>query len=118
MANDNPTYSCPKCGSHGSQQGTCCGQTMQLMTENTTDASKEKHVPVIERVEGGIKVKVGSIPHPMEQKHFIQWIEIGVGEKVCRQYLSPGQTPEAFFPVTADQITVREYCNLHGLWKA
>ena len=96
----------------------CCGQPMQALQENTVDASKEKHVPVIERVPGGVKVKVGSVPHPMEAKHLISWIEVIVDGKACRQFLQPGQAPEAFFPVTAENIVVREYCNLHGLWKA
>jgi superoxide reductase len=91
---------------------------MQLFAENTVDASKEKHVPVIERVAGGVKVKVGSIPHPMEAKHFIGWIEIVAGGKDYRQFLQLGQAPEAFFPVTDPDIVAREYCNLHGVWKA
>ena len=73
---------------------------------------------MIERVPGGVKVKVGSVPHPMEAKHLISWIEVIVDGKACRQFLQPGQSPEAFFPVTAENIVVREYCNLHGLWKA
>ena len=117
-------YKCFKCGItaqvlDGGPGGLyCCGQPMQALQENTVDASKEKHVPVIERVSGGIKVKVGSVPHPMEAKHLISWIEVLVGGKACRQFLQPGQAPEAFFPVTDEDVVVREYCNLHGLWKA
>jgi len=96
----------------------CCGQPMNLLVENTVDAAKEKHVPVIETVEGGVKVKVGEIAHPMEEKHWIEWVEIIADGKTYRQYLNPGETPEATFNVTADQITAREYCNIHGLWKA
>ena len=96
----------------------CCGDPMELLTENTTDAAQEKHVPVIENVEGGIRVKVGSVDHPMEEKHFIEWIEVRADQKDYRQFLSPGDKPEAFFPIEADQITARESCNLHGLWKA
>ena len=96
----------------------CCGQPMVLQKENVVDASKEKHVPVIEKTADGILVKVGSIPHPMEEKHWIQWIEIIVNGRSCRAFLNPGDKPEAFFPVKADKFVVREYCNLHGLWKA
>jgi superoxide reductase len=91
---------------------------MNLLTENTTDAAVEKHVPVVEKVPGGVQVKVGSVAHPMTPEHFIQWIEVIADGKSYRQYLAPGEAPEAFFPVEAAQITVREYCNLHGLWKA
>ncbi|MEI6610758.1 MAG: desulfoferrodoxin, partial [Deltaproteobacteria bacterium] len=95
----------------------CCGQPMTLQKENGVDASKEKHVPVVEKTADGILVKVGSIPHPMEAKHWIQWIEILVNGRSCRAFLNPGDKPEAFFPVKADKFVVREYCNLHGLWK-
>lgn len=91
---------------------------MKLMVENTVDAAKEKHVPVIEKVPGGVKVCVGSVAHPMEAKHYIQWIEIIADGKVYRQYLKPGDAPEATFAVEAAEISAREYCNLHGLWKA
>jgi superoxide reductase len=96
---------------------TCCGQPMSLFSENTTDAAQEKHVPVVEKVEGGYKVKVGSVAHPMEEKHFIEWIELLADGKVYRQFLKPGAPPEAVFMIDADQVTAREYCNLHGLWK-
>lgn len=117
-------YKCEKCGNivevlhEGVGQLVCCGQPMKLFTENTVDASQEKHVPVIEKVEGGYKVKVGSVPHPMEEKHYIEWIEIIADGKVLRQFLSPGQQPEAIFCISAENVTAREYCNLHGLWKA
>jgi superoxide reductase len=90
---------------------------MVQMVENTVDAAKEKHVPVVENVSGGIKVKVGDVPHPMEEKHYIEWVEIIADGKAYRQFLNPGETPEATFDVQADQVTAREYCNLHGLWK-
>ena len=90
---------------------------MKLMVENTTDAAKEKHVPVVEKVAGGVKVKIGSVAHPMEEKHYIEWIEVLADGKTYLQYLAPGQAPEAFFPIEAANITAREYCNLHGLWK-
>jgi superoxide reductase len=91
---------------------------MKLMVENTVDAAKEKHVPVVEKVAGGFKVKVGSVAHPMEEKHYIEWIELLVGGKAYRQFLKPGEAPEAVFQVGGDQAAAREYCNLHGLWKA
>jgi len=116
-------YKCEVCGNivemiHGGKgQLVCCGQPMKLFLENTVDAAKEKHVPVKEKAEGGFKVRVGSVAHPMEEKHYIEWIEIIQGGKAYRQFLEPGQAPEAFFPVEGD-FTAREYCNLHGLWKA
>ncbi len=91
---------------------------MALMVENTVDASKEKHVPVIEIGANSITVKVGSVPHPMEATHYIEWIELIADGKVYRQQLQPGQAPEATFPVIAKQVAAREYCNLHGLWTA
>ncbi len=90
---------------------------MQLMAENSVDAAKEKHVPVIEKVDNGYKVTVGSVPHPMEDKHYIEWIELIAGDRAYRQFLNPGDAPEAFFCIDADAVTAREYCNLHGVWK-
>jgi superoxide reductase len=90
---------------------------MKIFKENTVDAAKEKHVPVKEVVDGGLKVKVGSVAHPMEDKHFIEWIEIVADGKSYRHFLKPGEAPEAFFPVSGE-FTAREYCNLHGLWKS
>jgi superoxide reductase len=124
MAKRLEVYKCGVCGNiievlhAGKGNLVCCGQPMNLLVENTVDAAKEKHVPVIEKVEGGVKVKVGEVPHPMEEKHWIEWVEIIADGKTYRQYLNPGETPEATFSVTADQITAREYCNIHGLWKA
>jgi len=117
-------YKCSECGNmvevihEGKGELICCGQPMKLMVENTVDAAKEKHVPVIEKTADGIKVKVGAVAHPMEEKHYIEWIEIIVDGKVYRQFLKPGDAPEAVFKVDGTQITAREYCNLHGLWKA
>jgi superoxide reductase len=124
MAKRNDVFKCEICGHiievlhEGKGELVCCNQPMKLLTENTTDASREKHVPVIEKAAGGIKVKIGSAPHPMEEKHYIEWIEVIADGKAYRQFLAPGQAPEAFFPVEAANITAREYCNLHGLWKA
>jgi len=95
----------------------CCGQPMRAMKANTTDAAKEKHVPVIEKVKDGVIVKVGSIPHPMEEKHYIVYIEICADGMIMRKYLKPGNAAEAFFKTDAKNIQAWEYCNLHGLWK-
>ena len=91
---------------------------MKLYEENTVDAAQEKHVPVIEKTDSGFKVRVGSVAHPMEEKHYIEWIEVLADGKAYRQFLKPGETAQATFPIDAAQVTAREYCNLHGLWKA
>jgi superoxide reductase len=116
-------YKCEICGNiveilhSGEGELVCCGQSMKQAVENIVDAAKEKHVPVIEKIPGGFKVKVGSATHPMEEKHFIEWIEIITGGKAYRQFLNPGKVPEATFILDAATVTAREYCNLHGLWK-
>ena len=123
MAEKLQVYKCEACGNivevlhGGAGELVCCGEAMVLMVENTVDAAKEKHVPVIEKVAGGIKVKVGQVPHPMEEKHYIEWIEIVADGKAYRQFLNPGEAPEATFSIAAANITAREYCNIHGLWK-
>ena len=96
----------------------CCGQPMELLAEKTEDVGLEKHVPVIEKTEIGYLVKVGSIPHPMEEKHYIEWIELVADGKSCRKFLKPGEKPEAFFEIKAEKVSAREYCNIHGLWKS
>jgi superoxide reductase len=124
MAKRLEVYKCEACGNivevleGGAGELVCCGDPMKLMAENTVDAAKEKHVPVIEKVDGGFKVTVGSVAHPMEEKHYIQWIELIADGKAYRQFLEPGQAPEAVFSIDAAQVIAREYCNLHGLWKA
>ncbi len=124
MTQKNEVYKCNLCGNiievlHvGAGELVCCGQGMEILAENTVDAAKEKHVPVIEKVENGYKVSVGSVAHPMEEKHFIEFVELIADGKVYRQDLSPGDAPEAFFCVEAAEVTARELCNLHGLWKA
>lgn len=123
MADRFNIYKCDVCGNivevlHGGKGDlVCCGQSMRMMIENSVDASKEKHVPMIEKLAGGFKVKIGSVAHPMEEKHYIEWIELIADGKVYRQFLNPGNPPEAFFTIEAGQVTAREYCNLHGLWK-
>ena len=117
-------YKCEKCGNiveilhEGVGQLVCCNEPMKLMEENTVDAAKEKHVPVIEKTAGGILVRVGSVPHPMEEKHYIELIELHAQGQILRQYLEPGSTPEVLFKVTVDNPVARAYCNLHGLWKS
>lgn len=116
-------YKCEVCGNivevvhGGAGELVCCGQAMKLLTENTVDAAKEKHVPVIEKISGGVKVKVGEVAHPMEEKHYIEWIEIISDGKAYRQFLNPGEAPEAVFMIDHENITAREFCNLHGQWK-
>lgn len=126
MTELNQIYKCNVCGNivemvHiGAGQLVCCGQPMELQKENTVDAAKEKHVPVIETTEKGVKVKVGSVAHPMEEAHFIEWIEVMVGSKVQKKFLKPGDAPEAEFCICSEgkEVSARAYCNLHGLWKA
>lgn len=124
MAKLNEVYKCSLCGNiveivhAGAGALVCCNQPMVLLAANTVDASKEKHVPVIEIGANSITVKIGGVPHPMEAAHYIEWIELIADGKVYRQQLQPGQPPEAVFPVIAKQVTAREYCNLHGLWAA
>ena len=117
-------YKCEICGNivevlhAGKGELVCCGQPMKLLEEKTKEEGKEKHVPVIEKTGKGILVKVGSVPHPMEAKHYIEWIEVQSGDKILRKYLKPGDKPDAEFEIPAEGVTVREYCNVHGLWKA
>lgn len=124
MAKRLEIYKCEICGNivevlHGGEgELVCCNEPMKLYEENTVDAAKEKHVPVVEKVDGGFKVKVGSVPHPMEDKHYIEWIEVIADEDAYRHFLKPGDAPEAVFNIEADKVTAREYCNLHGLWRS
>jgi superoxide reductase len=115
-------YKCDICGNivemlhEGDGELVCCGAPMKLFQENTVDAAKEKHIPVIEKIVGGFRVKVGSVAHPMEEKHYIEWIEVITDDgRIYRQFLQPGTTPQADFKIDAGKITAREYCNLHGL---
>lgn len=116
-------YKCEVCGNivevmHGGKgELVCCGKPMKLFKEGAVDAALEKHVPVIEKTESGFKVKIGEAPHPMEEKHYIEWIEATADGKAYKQFLKPGDVPEAEFCIDADRITAREYCNIHGLWK-
>ncbi len=117
-------FKCQICGNivemlHvGGGELVCCSQPMNLLEEKTEDKGNEKHVPIIEKTEKGVKVKVGSIPHPMEEKHFIEWIEILADGSSCKKFLKPGQASKAEFETTATNVTARIYCNLHALWKS
>ncbi len=117
-------YKCNVCGNivvvlhPGAGTLVCCNQPMQLLKEKTEDVGREKHVPVVEKTEKGVRIRVGSIPHPMEENHFIEWIELTTDDKVFVKFLKPRDPPEAEFDVKAEKITVREYCNVHGLWKS
>jgi len=124
MAEQKQVFKCNVCGQMtevlrgGAGTLVCCDQPMQLLTEQTADSSTEKHVPVVEKTETGVLVKVGSIPHPMEEKHYIEWIEVIADGRVYRKYLKPGDAPQAEFNISADVIEAREFCNIHGLWKS
>jgi superoxide reductase len=153
MAERLQVYKCNVCGNivevlHGGVGDlVCCGEPMELLKENTVDAAKEKHVPVIEKTATGFKVKVGSVPHPMKPEHHIEWIELVADGAAYRQFLEPGGpsiptpsglgtalsstlrlrpegsqskggAPEAVFNLSAKEVSAREYCNLHGLWKS
>jgi superoxide reductase len=123
MAERLEVYKCDACGNivevlhGGGGELICCGETMKIQIENTVDAAKEKHIPVIEKAAGKVTVKVGSVAHPMDAKHYIEWIEIIADGNIHRQYLNPGDAPVATFTVEAKTLTARAYCNLHGLWK-
>lgn len=124
MAERHEVYKCNICGNivavlhGGAGELVCCGASMIKQAENTVDAAKEKHVPVVEVADGVVKVKVGDVAHPMEDKHYIEWIEVVADGKSYFQFLKPGDVPEATFNISAARVTARAYCNLHGLWKA
>ena len=123
MAEIKEIYKCELCGNivevvhGGAGELTCCGQPMNLFVEKGEDQGQEKHLPVIKKVEGGVRVMVGDVPHPMMDEHYIEWIEVITESRVERCHLKPGETPEAFFSVEEEIIEVRSYCNIHGLWK-
>jgi superoxide reductase len=124
MAELLSVYKCEVCGNivelvhSGGGQLVCCGQPMKLLAENSSDGAKEKHVPIIESIDEGYRVTVGSVAHPMEDAHYIEWIELLADGIAYRAFLKPGDRPEATFRVTASRVSAREYCNKHGLWKA
>jgi superoxide reductase len=117
-------YRCKICGNivqvlhAGGGTLVCCGEDMTPLQENTVEASKEKHIPVIEKKGDVVVVRLGSVPHPMDEKHYIEWIELLADGISYFQYLKPGMKPEATFDVKAEKVMARAYCNLHGLWKS
>lgn len=123
MAEKLEIYQCLLCGNMtevlhaGDGELVCCGQPMKKLIAKKEDAGREKHVPVIEKANGVITVKIGSVPHPMEEKHYIEWIEIVADGKAYRQFLKPCDQPQGRFYITADNITAREHCTIHGLWE-
>ena len=124
MAERLQIYKCEICGNivevlHGGQGAlVCCGEDMILMEENTVDAAVEKHVPVVEVLDDGVLVKVGEVAHPMQDDHYIEWVQIIVGDRCSRIFLKPGMDPAGKFTPPKEGITAREFCNLHGLWKS
>ena len=124
MTKLNQVYKCDVCGNivemlhTGDGDLVCCGQNMVLQEENTVDAVKEKHVPVIEKSKGGVLVKVGSVEHPMINTHYIEWIEVHTDKKVYRKNLNPGDKPQAEFMLNEEVLYAREYCNIHRLWRS
>lgn len=123
MTKRSELYKCEICGNiveilhTGATSLVCCGQEMKLLVENTTDAATEKHVPVIEKIEGGYKITIGEVEHPMTEDHYIEWIQLLTENEVYSKFLNPGEKPEAVFKTNALKVTTREYCNLHGNWK-
>jgi superoxide reductase len=118
-------YKCNICGNivevlhAGVGELVCCGEAMELMKEKTEDSTVEKHVPYIEKTVNGVLVKVGqNQDHPMEEKHYIEWIQIIADGNAYRKFLKPGDKPQAEFQIKAEKIEAREYCNIHGLWKS
>ena len=124
MTVQRQVYRCNVCGNivevlhAGKGELVCCGQPMELLQEKATDAGLEKHVPVIEATDRGIKVKVGDVPHPMEEKHYIEWIEVITDGDGYRKFLTPRDKPEAEFEIRPRKVAAREYCSIHGLWKS
>lgn len=124
MAGKLNIYKCNICGNivevvhSGAGDLSCCGEVMKHLAENTVDAATEKHVPVVEKIDGGFKVTVGSVVHPMAEDHYIEWIELIAGDACYRQFLNPGDAPEATFMISADSVVAREHCNLHGVWRS
>jgi superoxide reductase len=125
MTKINEIYRCNVCGNivemvhAGVGELICCGQPMELLIERQTDVGPEKHIPIIEKTKKGIKVKVGEVPHPMEENHYIEWVELIIDGKTYREFLEPGDDPEVEFNLNISEdsdLKVREYCNIHGLW--
>lgn len=124
MTEINQIYKCNICGNiveiahMGVGELVCCGKPMELMAEKTEiEEGEEKHVPVLEKTDNGVIVRVGNAPHPMESEHYIEWIEVVTEHRTYKKFLEPGQEPIAEFFLEAEHLTARVYCNVHGLWK-
>jgi superoxide reductase len=124
MTEKNEIYKCEICGNivevlHTGQGAlVCCGEEMKLMEPKTEDSSTEKHVPYVEKTDEGVLVKIGENEnHPMKEEHYIEWIQVFADGKSYRKFLKPGDKPQALFEIQSDDVTAREYCNVHGLWK-
>lgn len=122
MTRRSQVYKCEICGNiveilhEGVGELVCCAQPTKLLEEKVEEQGKEKHLPVVEKSETRIKIRVGSTPHPMEEKHYIEWIEVKTNKEIFRKFLNPGDKPEAEFEIQEDILQVRAYCNIHGLW--
>jgi len=122
MTEQKQIYKCDVCGNivevlhEGAGELVCCGQPMKLLEEKVEEQGKEKHLPVIEKKDKVVEVKVGSVPHPMEEKHYIEWIEVQTEKGIFRKFLKPGEKPEAEFEIRENILGAREYCNIHSLW--
>jgi superoxide reductase len=124
MTKINQIYKCPICGNiveilhTGKGELVCCGQPMELLIAKSEDIGHEKHVPIISQTETEIVVTVGSIPHPMEENHYLEWIELIADNKIYKEFLKPGDKPQASFKIKANKLRARVYCNIHGLWQS
>ncbi len=124
MTKRNQFYKCEACGQivevmQAGAKLSCCNQEMAFLEEKTADSTVEKHVPVIEKIDGGYRVYVGSTEHPMAEKHYIQWIQLIIDDHTFTKYLKPGEKPEAIFKTElTGKVSAKEYCNLHGNWSA
>lgn len=124
MTKLNQIYRCAICGNiidvlhPGVGELVCCGQPMELLVAKDQDVGFEKHVPIVEKTENGVRVSIGSVPHPMEESHYIEWVEIIADNKIYREFLKPGDQPVVNFIVNANDIQSRVYCNIHGLWQS
>jgi superoxide reductase len=127
MTEKKQIYRCNICGNIievlqiGTGELNCCNQAMKILKEKTGDIGPEKHIPIIEKTDAGVKIKVGKLPHPMKDEHCIEWVEIISDNRIYRNYLLPGDPPEVEFDVKIEdinQVRARQYCSIHGLWKS
>lgn len=124
MTKEHKFYRCRHCGNlvglieNAGVPMICCGEPMEELKPNTADGAQEKHVPVVTKQGDKLRVDVGEVFHPMEEKHSIQWVYLQTQRGGQRKGFDPGDKPEAVFCVIDDEpVAVFAYCNLHGLWK-